>query len=641
MLKIRDKIWRSYIIVSLLVAVLVGGINLWYSWEVTNKEAHQHLIDVTQKYANKIDGAFNNLEIHASTLEGLVRSTYDIQKHYGDSTSMVEYKNRVAPIVDSLCHSVQPLSMWIIFHQDVAPGPHGISFWKRQGEEGYMREEEYNPTDYDLSSPEMKWWVQAMKNGEYWTEPYFWANWELELITYARKVTIDGKPVAVLGSDFDFKSFREDIQNEIVYESGYLYLVNEELELIIHPEYQGENLKDILSGRDFDRVLELVKNEKRGTFEYLLDGEKKISGFTRMDNGWLVGAAPPREEMYSGFYSTRNATLLIILFTLLVTWFIAYFFGRSLTSPLNRLVQLFRKGAGGDLSVRSDLETKDEISELGYYFNSFMESMEQMITSLNQSQMQLDIARLKAEESERLKTRFLASISHEIRTPLNAILGFTNILTGQKMDEKSREKYLEFIHENSESLIQLIDGLIDLSKTEVNKMQLKETPFDVNELMQKLRDQYQQNKEGLLFKVQNKIRSKDANIFADKEKIEQILHLLLDNAFKFTETGSVTCGCKLVDQKLIFYVADTGIGIKPEYSKVIFNKFRKGEEFRSKIFRGTGMGLALASALVDLMQGKIWFESTPGEGSVFYFSIQHVQATKMRTKVNSERENAN
>ena len=172
-------------------------------------------------------------------------------------------------------------------------------------------------------------------------------------------------------------------------------------------------------------------------------------------------------------------------------------------------------------------------------------------------------------------------------------------------------------------------------------MQLKETSFNINELLNKLSEQYKENKEGVVFNVQFRMSSEDANIFADKEKIEQILHLLIDNAFKFTESGSVTCGCKLLDKKLVCYVSDTGIGIKPEFSNVIFNKFRKGEEFRSKIFRGTGIGLALASALIDLMQGDIWFKSTSGEGSIFYFSIKYVPAKTLRNKVNSESEKVN
>jgi len=620
MLKIRTKLWSSYILVSCFVAFAIGGINLLYSWRVTKVEARQRLIDYSNQYALELENEFEKLEIYASILEGILVETFNMGECYHNAKGMETYKKEVAPLIKQLCEQLDPLSLWLIFHQDVAPGSHGVSFFKRNGL--FYREAEYSPADYDLTSPEMLWWVNAMKYGAYWTEPYYWANWDMELITYAKKVEIEGAPIAAVGSDFEFKAFRQALNAEVVYKTGYLYLLNDSLDLIVHPKHQGTNLVNYLGGDDYKIFIAELDKGRNGVIEYLWEGEKKITGFVRMSNGWVVGTAIPYQEVTADFRTLRNITVLIVLFVLVASWILAFFLGRSFSNPVSDLVTLFRKGAQGDLSVRSQLPAKDEIGELGNFFNMFMESMEQMIASLNQSQQQLEVAKLKAEESEKLKTVFLGNISHEIRTPLNAILGFTRILIQKDLVKETREIYLHYLQESTDKLIQLIDGLIDFAKIEVRQLMLKEQVFVLEDLFSELQSDYAFYKEGVGFIVDLTKNEKDTKLRGDKERIEQVLHLLIDNAFKFTNEGTVTCGYKKEENQWIFYVKDTGIGIDPKLGNVIFKKFRQGDERTSRAYGGVGMGLSLAKALVDLMQGRIWFHAEKEGGTCFFFSIK-------------------
>lgn len=249
-----------------------------------------------------------------------------------------------------------------------------------------------------------------------------------------------------------------------------------------------------------------------------------------------------------------------------------------------------------------------------------MESMEQLIASLNQSQMQLEVARLKAEESEKLKTVFLGNISHELRTPLNAIVGFTRILVKRDLDNETRELYLAHLNDSTEQLIQLINGLIDFAQIEVQQMLIKEHAFDLDGLFTSLQEDYMNYKKNVSFEVKHSKKIRE--IKGDRKRIEQVFHLLLDNAFKFTEKGTVVCGCKYEDNEIVFFVTDTGIGIPQELHNIIFRKFRQGDERRNRMYGGVGIGLALAKALVDLMQGRIWFRSDVGKGATFYFTIK-------------------
>ncbi len=618
MLNIRQKIWTSFVIISCFVAMGVGGLNLWYSHKITREEARKQLLDEAGKYALEMESGFKELETFAYTLEGLVKATYDVDRHYGTKEGMESYKQKLAPIVASLCHELDPLSMWIIFDPQVAPGPHTVSFLRE--DTAYVREAEYSPDDFDLTAPNMRWWVEAQKHGSYWTKPYFWSNWNLELITYAKRIRIGDKTIAVVGSDFDFNKLRRSLSTERIYESGYLFLMNDSMELIVHPQYEGGNLFNLLSEKNKDELESSLATEKEGIWEYDWDGERKMAGVILLDNGWIIGAAPPYHEVMAGFRALRNKTILIVLFVLVASWGVAYLLGNSFTRPLYKLVALFRKGADGDLSVRSNFTQQDEIAELGNYFNRFMESMEQLIASYNQTQIQLEVAKLKAEESEKLKTVFLGNISHELRTPLNAILGFNRILLKPNLEEETRELYLDHLNESTEQLIKLINGLIDFAQIEVQQMMIKEHSFELPALFEELETTYKHYKAGVTFAIDCNLDQH--TITGDRERIEQVFHLILDNAFKFTRKGKVLCGCRQDVQGILFFVKDTGIGIPQELSNVIFKKFRQGDERRNRNYGGVGIGLTLAKALVDIMQGKIWFESSVGKGTTFYFLLK-------------------
>ncbi len=257
--------------------------------------------------------------------------------------------------------------------------------------------------------------------------------------------------------------------------------------------------------------------------------------------------------------------------------------------------------------------------------NSVISELEHANISLKESNINLLEAKKKAEESDNLKSAFLANVSHEIRTPLNSIVGFSSLLDDPDLDQETRKSYIDLIDSNSESLLVLIDEILDLSKIEAHQLTIKKQDFSMDELISELFRMFSHSNTNLNveLRVATIIEGKALFIFSDRIRIKQILINLLSNAFKFTDSGFIEMGYYFSeDDEVVLYVKDTGIGIMKEHHLAIFNRFLKLNENSSRIYRGTGLGLAITQKLVELLGGRIWIDSVKGKGSTFNFTLQ-------------------
>ena len=240
------------------------------------------------------------------------------------------------------------------------------------------------------------------------------------------------------------------------------------------------------------------------------------------------------------------------------------------------------------------------------------------ITELKETERKLIAARDKAEELDRLKSAFLANMSHEIRTPLNAIVGFSSLLT-ETEDMKDRKQYMAIVQENTELLLQLISDILDLSKMESGAFEFVKSDTDVNllcsEIIRSLRMKVPAGVE-LVFEE----CLPGGHVWADKNRLNQVISNFINNALKFTFSGSITLGYyRQTDGYLRFYVRDTGMGIPKNKIKTVFDRFVKLNSF----VHGTGLGLSICKSLVEQMGGTIGVESEEGEGSCFWFTYPY------------------
>ncbi len=232
-------------------------------------------------------------------------------------------------------------------------------------------------------------------------------------------------------------------------------------------------------------------------------------------------------------------------------------------------------------------------------------------------------AKEKAEESDRLKSAFLANISHEIRTPMNGILGFMNLLSEPDLEENTKNRYISIINKSGERLMTTINDIIEISKLEAGQLQVQISEVDISAVMDYLFGffRHQATAKGILLKVNSQLSGSDAVIKTDRQKLEGLLINLIRNAIKFTRKGFIEFGNCLEAGQLQFYVRDTGIGIPPDRLEAIFDRFVQADLKLTRPYEGSGLGLSIAKGYTELLGGKIEVESEEGKGSVFYFTI--------------------
>ena len=237
----------------------------------------------------------------------------------------------------------------------------------------------------------------------------------------------------------------------------------------------------------------------------------------------------------------------------------------------------------------------------------------QRIDERKEMESSLVTARNKAEESDRLKTAFLANMGHEIRTPLNAIVGFADLLPVVESEE-DRNQLIQEIQNNNHKLLRIIDGLVSMAKIEAGAKSLLMAKVDVNKMLQQMVDTYQPT---TMLAIMTECPLEELPIQTDREKLFEILDNLVQNAVKFTEAGSVTLGYDVLGDRLRIWVKDTGKGIPEADQERIFERFVKLDEY----VPGTGLGLSVAKSHALSLNGSIGVESKVGEGSTFWVEL--------------------
>jgi signal transduction histidine kinase len=324
----------------------------------------------------------------------------------------------------------------------------------------------------------------------------------------------------------------------------------------------------------------------------------------------------------------RLKSALILMVLLVVTGFILfYFLKKNVTEPIVYLRKAVQNYSMNSSSLVEFKEGNDELASLGYEFTLMTKKLSETIVSLEDS-------KTKAEGSAKFKSAFLAQMSHEIRTPLNGIIGMVDLLSLEDDLSMKHSSMISTVKDSGVNLLTIVNDILDLSKIEAGKMSLIEAPFNLEGLLNHAVDLFKDKSTSSNNKLSLEFKQDCPRVIeADESRIIQILSNLISNAVKFTNDGEIKVSCfkshsfKDGDVQLRFEIKDTGIGMKEEDIKHLFQKYFQGHNQDKAVLKGTGLGLTISRNLVEMMHGEIGVKSQWGAGSTFWFTIKVKEST--------------
>jgi signal transduction histidine kinase len=437
---------------------------------------------------------------------------------------------------------------------------------------------------------------------------------------------------------------------------GYIYERTQEellrqakrVNLAIQDENKiDENTKKILTFLDqsfntriwaFDRTGKIIatsaeeevfigKSVHENVVGKVLKGEKVVNNleFEGLSETFLSVAVPwgKEDNVYGGVVlhapvadvdsmvgNIRETSLWVTLLGVLLTTAMVSYLSWSISRPLRRIDKVATMIGIGVYDEKIQIDSEDEIGDLAKTINTVANNLRK----IDQERIKLD----------KIRNDFLANVSHELKTPLTTMQGFLEALQEGLIREEARDKYYDVMYEETLHMNRLLEDIMDLIKIENKDVTFFKQPLDAEVILNKVMFKFKQKLEekNIDFKVE--INENLPKVYADMDRLEQILDNLVNNAVKFTEEGQIFVKAEKDDDYLLFTISDTGIGIPLPDQEFIWERFFKVDRSRSKQIKGSGLGLAIVKELVELHNGKITLESDSGKGTTFKIWIPHI-----------------
>jgi signal transduction histidine kinase len=472
---------------------------------------------------------------------------------------------------------------------------------------------------------------QQARQGRSYFGPVYFAGESEPYMTVALPIErYGGSITGVLQAEVNLKYVWDVVSAIKQGKAGYAYAVTRSGDLIAHPDIswvlQHRNLSQLSQVKAAFQP-DVGVTQAKALVANNLAGDKVISSHALIPTlDWAVVIEQPVEEAYEPLYASMLRTSSLLLVGLGVALLASLFVARRVVGPLEVLRSGAERIGGGDLDFRLNIKTGNEIEILADEFNNMAAHLSEAYTGLERKVAErtraLTIANDKLAEASKLKSRFLANVNHELRTPVSAIIGYARLVlraTEGQIDPLQRENLQDLLN-NTERLLNLIDGLLDFAKIEAGKIDVHVEPVTVDEVIDGAASTIEPILNHASVRLIREIAPGIPVLNTDREKVRQIVLNLLDNAVKFTERGEIRISAAQQNGSLKLTVSDTGIGIEKKDLHRIFEEFHRGNSSSAK-YRGTGLGLAIVKQFVNLLGGDIAVASEAGKGSTFTVTL--------------------
>ena len=627
MKSIQTKI--SFVILAIMIVVtaafMVSAINKTSA--ILDNDSEKILLSSVDYYTNIIDDNFRSAEQSVGSIYNYALKRSELFTEFlSDEEQRKSYSNDISELGKSIAENTSgAMGVYFRFNPDDYGESNGFWYNKDLDDGKWHLSTPTDMSAYDKSDIEhVGWYYVPVEAGRpIWMEPYFNKNIGVEMISYIIPYYKDDYTVGVIGMDIDLELLREAVAKISVYENGRAFLMTKSGEVIYHEDYREGAAFDDLDESDKD-YFNTMLNTDFDSVDLILskDGEAQKIILKQLRNGMIFGIYVPLMEIREPQISLITQLIEIAAVILILAIIICLLWVRTIIKPLQKMTVVAKHYANGDFDERISVGGEDEVGILS-------RSLQTMATSLKQ---QIEIA----DSANKAKSEFLANMSHEIRTPINAVLGMNEMIL-READDRDILEYSSNIQTAGRTLLSLINSILDFSKIEDGKMEIIPVRYDtatfINNIVNSISERAKAKNLKLMINVDENLPSV---LMGDDVRVAEVIMNLLTNAVKYTEKGEVAFslndggredGAIYIDVQ----VRDTGIGIRKEDMKKLFESFTRLDEERNRDIEGTGLGMAIVTKLLSMMDSELKVDSVYGKGTVFSFRLkqQIIDATPL------------
>ncbi len=363
--KIITKILLAIISCSILVAVSIGTLSVWHASKIIRQEAHDKLRYVSSNYANQFSTILKNIEGSVDTLKSVVASSFDSNQFATSKNYQSQYMKRTDDMLKEIGNNSPGIQgIYIIINPDLTDQVFE-SWFINDGKGHFVYQEPEDISTFFPTNKNMAWYYEPLQKKEgVWILPYVDATINIKMISYTKAIFNDDLLIGVAGIDLAFEDIEKTIGDMNFYESGYAFLLNSDLTVLLHPTLEkGTNLPN-LKNDDLDHIIDSMTKNESGVIEYVFKNENKVMGFSKLSNGWILGVSAVAADILKPIDSLKNSIITRVVILLIITGIIGLFISRSITAPIKRLRDMAALISQGQNDIKLDLNSNNEVGEL-------------------------------------------------------------------------------------------------------------------------------------------------------------------------------------------------------------------------------------------------------------------------------------